>query len=278
MTTLQKVIVTATIAVLAGADIYEARQASQLRDQVQTLQQQQEPLAEQVQQLQNERDAATNRAAMLHGENERLNRNAADLLKMRGEVTRLRNGLAAVAQLKTDSESKDNSLGATNTYITTIPLSQRIHQIEMYLLNHPEAGIPEVQFASPVKWLNSIQGPIGSDEQLSNALMLLRRQAMSGFMSEIRMAELEFEKANDGRFPDTLARLLPFLDSTKGQVMLDNYEIVPAKTITDPNAHITGDWVIVRKMRVNPNSNSSMERLAAYAGGQSAWYNSDSRD
>ena len=51
MTALQKTIVTATIAVLAGAGIYEARQASQLRDQVQTLQQQQAPLADKLKQL-----------------------------------------------------------------------------------------------------------------------------------------------------------------------------------------------------------------------------------
>ena len=47
MTTLQKTLITAALAVFAGTGIYEAHQASQLRDQVQTLQQQQAPLAEQ---------------------------------------------------------------------------------------------------------------------------------------------------------------------------------------------------------------------------------------
>jgi RNA polymerase sigma factor (sigma-70 family) len=56
MTALQKTIVTATIAVLAGVGIYEARQASQLRDQVQTLQRQHAQLARQVDQLQRGRD------------------------------------------------------------------------------------------------------------------------------------------------------------------------------------------------------------------------------
>lgn len=40
MTTLQKTLVTATVAVLAGVGIYEARQVAQLRNQVQTLQKQ----------------------------------------------------------------------------------------------------------------------------------------------------------------------------------------------------------------------------------------------
>jgi RNA polymerase sigma factor (sigma-70 family) len=73
MTALQKSIVTATIAVLAGAGIYEARQASQLRDQVQTLQQQRAPLAEQIEQLSQALADATNRLAALRDDNERLN-------------------------------------------------------------------------------------------------------------------------------------------------------------------------------------------------------------
>jgi RNA polymerase sigma factor (sigma-70 family) len=45
MTTLQKTLVAATVAVLAGAGIYEARQAAHLREQNQTLQQQQASLS-----------------------------------------------------------------------------------------------------------------------------------------------------------------------------------------------------------------------------------------
>jgi len=90
MTTLQKTLVGATVALLAGAGIYEVRQAAQQRDQVQTLQQQQAPLAKQAEQLRQERDEATNRLALLTGENERLNRNSGELLRLRGEVSLLR--------------------------------------------------------------------------------------------------------------------------------------------------------------------------------------------
>ena len=90
MTALQKTIVTATIAVLAGVGIYEARQASQLREQVQTLQQQQVPLVEQAQQFQTERDEARNGLALLADEIERSKRSSGELLKLRGEVGMLR--------------------------------------------------------------------------------------------------------------------------------------------------------------------------------------------
>jgi len=64
MTTLQKTIIGATLAAAVGTGIYEARQASRLREQVQTLQQQQAPLAEQIQQLTREREDASNKLAL----------------------------------------------------------------------------------------------------------------------------------------------------------------------------------------------------------------------
>jgi RNA polymerase sigma factor (sigma-70 family) len=87
MTALQKTFV-AAVAVLAGAGIYEAHQAAQLRDQVQTLQQQQAPMAGQIRQLQHERDDATNWLAGLIAENQQLKSNPGqiELLKLRGEV------------------------------------------------------------------------------------------------------------------------------------------------------------------------------------------------
>ena len=99
MTALQKTIVTATIAVLAGAGIYEARQASKLSDQVQTLREQQ---AQQIQQLQSERDDATNKLAALRDDNERLNRNTSELLKLRGEVGALRVANGDVAKFNAE--------------------------------------------------------------------------------------------------------------------------------------------------------------------------------
>jgi len=94
MTTLQKTLITATVAVLAGAGIYEARQAAQLREQNQTLQRQQAPLAEQLRQLQSERDKATNTLSWLRQELAKNGSNNAELLKLRGEIGVVRKLLA----------------------------------------------------------------------------------------------------------------------------------------------------------------------------------------
>ena len=86
MTTFQKVAISATVAVLIGTGIYEARQAAVLRDQVLTLQQQQSPLTEQVHQLQLERDSAADRLADLVEQIKSINTNDSELLRLRGEL------------------------------------------------------------------------------------------------------------------------------------------------------------------------------------------------
>jgi hypothetical protein len=90
MTTIQKTIVTATVAVLAGVGIYEARQASQLREQVQVFKQQQTPLTEENDRLQRERNDLTSRLAALSEEIVRGKSNSGELLKLRGEIGLLR--------------------------------------------------------------------------------------------------------------------------------------------------------------------------------------------
>ena len=90
MTTLQKILTTTTLAGIASAGIYESRQASTLRSQVQTLQQQEAPLAEQIRQLQRERDEATNQLAALAEEMVKTKSDNIELLKLHGEVARLR--------------------------------------------------------------------------------------------------------------------------------------------------------------------------------------------
>jgi len=112
MTTLQKTLITAALAVVAGAGIYEAHQALQLREQNQALQQAQAPLAEQNRQLQRERNDATNRLASLTDELAKVKKNPSEVLKLRGEVGVLRqekataNSQSAVSKALADPETR----------------------------------------------------------------------------------------------------------------------------------------------------------------------------
>jgi RNA polymerase sigma factor (sigma-70 family) len=83
MTTLQKALVAAAFTVIVGTGIYEASQASRLRDENQSLTRKQEELL-------NEHDAALSAATANKDELENSKRNHAELLRLRGEVGVLR--------------------------------------------------------------------------------------------------------------------------------------------------------------------------------------------
>ena len=148
MTTLQKTVITATLAIVAGVGIYEARQNSQLREQVQTLQQQQTPLAVQAAQLGQALIEATDQVAGLHAENERLNQNTAELLKLRGQVGMLRKEAGELKQLleanaqiphtaepaKTDSQNAANLQTVAKIVVSRIKQPQTLAE-ELILKN-----------------------------------------------------------------------------------------------------------------------------------------------
>ena len=90
MTTLQKTLITATIALAVGIGIYQARQISSLRDQVQRLQQQQAPLAEQIVPLKPDNESLANRLAQANKSPSMSSDRLRELLRLRGEVGLLR--------------------------------------------------------------------------------------------------------------------------------------------------------------------------------------------
>ena len=107
MTTLQKILITTTLAGVASAGIYESRQASTLHSQVQTLRQQELSLTGQIAQLQRQRDDATNQLAALANEMVKIKSDNTELLKIRGEVTRLRKEKLRSAQSAGETDDSE---------------------------------------------------------------------------------------------------------------------------------------------------------------------------
>jgi RNA polymerase sigma factor (sigma-70 family) len=185
MTALQKTIVAATIAVFAGAGIYEARQASQLRDQVQTLQQQ-TPLLEHVQKLQSERDDATSRLAALRDENERLARNSGELLRLRGEVGVLRRQADELDRLHKDN-LKLQQLIATNSQAPVPPASTSVTEIFLTRSKQPQRFSDEMIRSNIVVKVGSPYDSAAVDADLRNLYG-------TGWFRSVRVAKSESTK------------------------------------------------------------------------------------
>jgi hypothetical protein len=100
MSNSKKLLALGVLAVLAGAGLYQARQAVRLRADLAALQQQQAQGTARLQQVQRERDDATNRLAVMAQEVARLTagQNTSEVLKLRGQVSLLQRQLAVLKE------------------------------------------------------------------------------------------------------------------------------------------------------------------------------------
>ena len=228
MTTLQKTIITATVAALAGVGIYEARQATNARAEVQTLQQQ----VEQNQQLQKERDDATNRLALMAEEIMRLksNPNQSELLKLRGEVTRLR----AVV----NESWNDTNQSAVKS------LLERVDKLKHRFAQHPEANIPEMILLQNEDWIVAVKNiQLDSEVEYRQAMSDLRTVSLNKFLPLLSAALGKFLESNAEKFPTEMAQLSQYFDPPVDDTILKRYTVEPA--IKNNNTGLGGDWVIV---------------------------------
>ena len=242
MTALQKTIVTATIAVLAGAGIYEARQVSQMRDQVQTLQQQQSALIEQNRQLFSAHDEITNRLAGLLTEKSqsKANSNQYELLKLRGEVTRLRN----------DNQSSDPNQSEVKNLLA------RVNNLKERLRQHPEQSIPELQFANQKDWLAAVDRRLETETDFRKAMADLRSSAKGRFVNLAAQALKEYSKQNGGNYPTDLAELKPYFKETIDDAVFARYEIMRQEDVV--SVGLGGDKIVGEKAPVDAEFDSRL--------------------
>ena len=232
MTTLQKTLAVTTIAVFAGAGIYEAHQATRLRSQVQTLRRQQAPLAEQIRQLQRDRDDATNRVFDLLAENARLttNPNDSELLKLRGEIARLRresNELSALkySQLPLDTNSIEV---AANLWVSRAAI------LKNWFEQHPEERIPEFKYLRDYDWLDAVktsnmQGPYAAGNEAPG----LRDRAKEQFAHLVKFALQRFVNEHNGELPSEISQIMAYFAEPVSADILASYQLLQTGKLAD---------------------------------------------
>ena len=236
MTTLQKTLVTATVAVLAGAGAYKTRQAAQLRNQVQTLRQQQAASSEQFQNLQRGRDDAVRQLAAMRDENDRLNRNPAELQRLRGEVASLRQSAQERSTIETAARSWEERMAL---------LRQRFDQM-------PDKRIPEMAFLTDKDWAAATRdADMGTVDGARQAMKDLRNAAKQNFLNALRAAMRRYASAvnggslpgdadfaqlvnaNNALLPTELGQLIPYFDPPVDDAVLQRYQYLPPTKLHD---------------------------------------------
>lgn len=242
MTTLQKTLITAAFLAAVSTGIYEASQASTLRQQVRTLQQQQAPLAAQINQLTRGRDELTRQLATLRDDNERLNRDHIELLRLRGEVTQLQEASRELEQLK---EAQKTDLPWVEV------LQSRVARLKKLIEQMPDKSIPELEFLTDQDWLNvAINADLNTEAGTREALSQLRKSAKMNFAPTIWQAWNRFMLANTGVIPSDVSQLKPYFESGVDDKILQRYQIVAADQ-EDDFSMFGGKWVITEKAPVD---------------------------
>ncbi len=242
MTALQKTLIVATIAAAVGTGIYQAHQASSLRNQVESFQQQQTPLNRQLRQLAADRDEALRQLAALRNVNEQLNRNSAELLKLRAEMTQLRDASQELAKLKATMDGDQTLSGAASWKARVNLLKQRLEQT-------PEAKIPELQFVTEKDWLNAAKGELETDTDYRRALSTLRSAGEDKVAGMLKLALAAYLRNNNKQLPTDLVQLQPYFDKPVDDTILQRWEIAPAETIK--SLGMGGDFIITQRAPVD---------------------------
>jgi hypothetical protein len=241
MTTLQKSIFTATVAVLAGAGIYQAHQASQSREQVEMLQRQQASFAGQNQQLLRERDDLTKKLTAVQVASGQPPGDMPELLRLRGEVTRLRQSAQELAQLKEAAAATGNSPTIEATLkswaIRATQLRERLEQM-------PDKKIPELQLLTEKDWLDAVKNAkqLETDADFREALYNLRNSAKQAFGNMAMEAIKKYAEANGGALPGDWSQLKPFFETPVDDATLARYSLLQTGKLADAgNEYLVGE-------------------------------------
>jgi len=230
MTTLQKALITATIAAAVGTGIYEARQASTGRSQVQILQQRQALLTEQLAELKTENERLPKLVAQAKDSHTLSQAQFNELLKLRGEVARLRGESKELAHLKAsdlDTTNNPTEAAARAWAGRAADLIQRVGQM-------PEAKIPEFQFLTPGDWLDVAKdAALNTDTDVRNAVLMLGGLAKDQFAKLMRSALSGFLEAHQGELPIEIDQLTPFFPVSVEDGVLQRYQLLRSGNIDD---------------------------------------------
>jgi len=185
MTTIQKTVIAATLALTVGAGLFEAGVVYRNASQLEKLQQDSNGLQSQVRQLRDERDAAAGRLNTVEKQID-----------------------ARLASAAPPAAGSDAALESQmKTWLANVD------RIKELLAQRPSLGIPQLRLLSEQDWFNiAADAKLDSDEAIRRAFANLRSGAENHMMNKLQSALSAYAKANDGLLPDQPNQLLPFFN------------------------------------------------------------------
>jgi RNA polymerase sigma factor (sigma-70 family) len=156
---------------------------------------------------------------------------SAELLKLRGEVARLREESRELARLKSAPGDSGHDPSIESTLRT---LGARATQLKRHLEQMPERGIPELGLIGDKEWIDAVAGnALQTDEDYRKALNSLRSSGKQRFGNLMQKALKKYAEANDGMLPSELSQLQPYLERPIDPSMLQRYQLTQSGRLAD---------------------------------------------
>jgi len=215
MTTLQKTLITVTVAVLAGAGINEAKQAHDARNVVAKLQAEQTSMAIEIARLQAEANKLSDLLASAKDQKQLTQAQFNELLKLRGQM--------GVKQANAEIE---NDPVFQKAQIWLAKEKKIREQFEL----HPEQKIPEMQFLKEEDWLDHARhADVETAKGMRIALSNIRATASGIFAEKFALALQAYMAANQQQLPATASQVAGYFNPPlqDADAILSRY-VVPA--------------------------------------------------
>jgi len=157
---------------------------------------------------------------------------SSELLKLRGEVGRLREENRELARLKAaPAETAKN--GSFDAALQTV--AARTTQLQEGLKQMPHQSIPELQFLSQQDWVRTAGNVnrLDTEEDFRKAFSDLRVRAKAAFGGNLQNALGQFAQNNNGMLPADLSQLQPYFDPPVDPAVLERYQLLQSGKLSD---------------------------------------------
>lgn len=203
---------------------------AELRDELQAAQAQRTPFTNQIQQLRLQSEKATRSLAALKKENARLRQDDLELLKLRDEMDQLEAKARAATQKLAHPQASE-----TNKPLDSAPVQwwlSKAYKLRQAVDQTPGGQIPELGLLTENDWLS-----IAKDAKFDNAADTRESAADVWNVAEGKLAQKiqsalnQYQKANQGQFPTSIADLQPYLAPAVTQAMLNRWGVAPESSV-----------------------------------------------
>jgi RNA polymerase sigma factor (sigma-70 family) len=218
------------VAGVATPLVIQNQSQSKLRAENQELRQQNSQLTQQLTPLASENARLSNLMARATEYQPAQQSQSNEILKLRGEVARLRQDARESRSRTGANEPIDPSMQAAFD-----SLAARATKLRERLQQAPERTIPEVKFLAEKDWLN-VAGEVDkleSDEDFSRALSDLRARAKSLFGDKMRKALRQYAQANGNMLPSDITQLQSYFGEPVDIAALQRYQMAASGSLAD---------------------------------------------